>query len=108
MRNSSAATILVLALSGPAFADGLTAADVLGWPGDSQSFFLSTAIGMAGVIATQNDPAKARCLDEWYFADRVGANQEILDAMGRFPTYHPHGVLMAVIEKRCGSFDFRA
>lgn len=108
MRLLPTAMIAALALSAPSFADGLTAADVLNWPTDSQGFFLSTAVGMAGVIATQNDPAKAECLDEWYFADRSSANQEILAAMRRFPTYHPNGVLMAVIEKRCGSFDFRA
>lgn len=78
----------------------------LTWERSSQDFYIRTSIGMAGFIAARNDNAHARCLEDWYYSDETAANEAVLAAMRRFPDYHPRGVIVAVIEKRCGSFTF--
>ena len=90
-------------------ADEFTAADVLGWQRETQDWYFDLSIMMAGIVAAQNPGSKGRCINDWYFApaaDRASNNNSIRDAMKRFPTYHPGGVILAVIEKRCGPLKF--
>ncbi|MEM9375601.1 MAG: hypothetical protein AAGA72_05235 [Pseudomonadota bacterium] len=88
---------------------GTTSADVLTWAIESQDAYFQTSIGMAGVVASQNEGPTARCVDDWYFKDRATRqrrNDFIRETMRRFPDYHPAGVILAVLEKQCGSFTF--
>ena len=102
------AAALVLSLTGtPAAADKFTSADVLEWSGENQTFYFQTSITMAGAIATQTNPKVARCLNDWYFKDvskRPKRNEQILAAMRQHREYHPSGVILAVLQKACGSF----
>ena len=99
------------ALSLPAQADSFTASDVLEWEADEQDYYFETSIAMAGVIASQNDTIKAGCIDEWYFGEATPESERrelILQAMTRFPDHHPAAVLLAVINRKCGSMRFRS
>lgn len=87
-------------------AETFTASDVLGWKKSNQDWYFETSVGMAAVVAAENPGTQAECVDDWYFASVDAANDEIRDVMRRFPTYHPAGVILAVIEKKCGSFNF--
>ncbi len=77
-------------------------ADFLKWKRASQEFYIRTSIGMAGLIAARNDKAHGDCLESWYFSDEKAANTEIIDVMRTYPDYHPRGVIVSVMEKRCG------
>ena len=61
---------------------------------------------MAGFISGQNDKEHAKCLETWYFNDEEGATERIYRAMRKYPDYHPRAVIVAVLQKQCGSFQY--
>jgi hypothetical protein len=84
---------------------GFASADLLKWPEASQDSYFNTSIGMAGVIATQNRREAARCINEWYFADRATAqmrNDHIRSVLKQYPDYDPQATILAIIQKACG------
>lgn len=102
-----AAAVFAAALGASnARAETFTSAQFLEWPAESQRFYFRTAIGMAGVIVRQNSKTQADCIDKWYFADEAGAEAHVRSVMKTYPAYHPLGVLVAVIEKRCGALQY--
>ena len=109
-------TAAVLAIAGGltcGFGPQLSAAETfkssefLKWPLNSQSFYFRTAIGMAGLIASYNDKKHARCIEGWYFDDTPKAEASLRQAMQKFGEYHPRGVILAVLKKACGSFEYK-
>ena len=81
--------------------------EFLKWKRSSQEFYLDATIGMAGLIASQNDKEQGKCIDSWYIDDHAAAIDYILDTMRRAPDYHPRGVIAAVIEKKCGDLRYK-
>ena len=63
---------------------------------------------MAGLIAAQNDKRQAQCIDDWYFNNITEAELEILGVMKDNPEFHPRGVIVGVLQKKCGSFSYSA
>ena len=88
------------------YAEIFKSSDFLTWKSDSQAFYIETSIGMASLLAAQNDKAHAKCLEDWYYEDEEAGNRLVLETMRKFPEYHPRGVILAVIQKRCGSFNY--
>ncbi len=80
--------------------------EFISWQRDSQEYFIRISIGMAVLIADQNDKAQAACLSDWFGRDEAAAYNRILETMKRFPDYHPRGVILAVAEKQCGPFIY--
>ena len=106
---------IALAISALAIASGypqnsvaetFTSGEFLAWPTDTRNFYLHTSIGMARLIASQNDKRQGDCISDWYFGNEAGAQLELTNAMQRFPTYHPRGVILAMIEKKCGPMSY--
>lgn len=86
--------------------DGFTAADVLGWDQKSQNSYFETSISMAGVLASQSKNPAVHCIDDWYFGSaghKSRVNDEIRATMQQYPDYYPATVIVAVIERECGS-----
>jgi len=81
-------------------------AQFLEWPEKTRSFYIRTSIGMAGFIAGQNDKGHAKCLEAWFFDDEEEASERIYEAMRQYPDYHPRAVIIAVLQKQCGSFQY--
>lgn len=81
--------------------ESFKASKFLTWERESQNFYIGTSVGMALLIAAQNDKAQASCLENWYYSDQVTKNNFILKTMERVPDYHPRGVILAVLEKQC-------
>lgn len=100
------AVLLVVGVSIQASAKTFKSADFLKWGTESQSFYIDTSIGMAGLIASLNDEHQSRCIDNWYFQDKSGAEDKILNAMRRNPDYHPRGVIVAVLQDVCGPLTY--
>lgn len=61
---------------------------------------------MAGLIAGQNDEKQGACIDDWYFRNESEAHDYIIGVMKTYPSYHPRGVILAVLEKRCGELRY--
>jgi hypothetical protein len=62
---------------------------------------------MAGVIATQNIPSQAKCIDDWVARHHKDGYRTAIDIMRRFPDDHPTGVIVAILQKECGAFKYR-
>ncbi|MET1414385.1 hypothetical protein ABVF61_19085 [Roseibium sp. HPY-6] len=89
------------------YAETFKSAEFLKWKRESQNFYIDANIGMAGLIAAQNDKKHAECLEGWYWDDKVKSIDFILKSMRDFPDYHPRGVILGVLEAQCGKFEYR-
>lgn len=96
----------VLLLNNSAHAEMFRSADFLDWKLKSQEMYIDASVGMASLIAAQNNKEQATCIDDWYFKDRQNANSFILGAMSQNASYHPRGVILASIEKHCGNLKY--
>lgn len=88
--------------------DTFKSSDFLEWSEGNKSLYIRTSIGMAGLIAGYNDKKHQRCLEQWYFTDQKKANDEIYETMRKHSEYHPRGIIIAVLKKQCGTFDYSA
>lgn len=78
------------------------------WPQESQEFYIRTSVGMALLIADQNNNVQARCIGKWIGEHEKQAYDQIIEAARLYPKYHPRGIILAVMEKRCGAFIYTA
>lgn len=90
-------------------ANGFTSAEVLDWKAASQENLFQDSISMIAIVAGQTGDHGhiAQCIGDWYAEGAAGTaerNAQIRDAMRRFPDSHPQAVILAVVQKRCGSF----
>jgi hypothetical protein len=106
-RNTLALASLSTIVCSAALADdGFKSSKFLTYPAESQKGYISTAVMMAGSIAAQNKQEQARCIDGWAAQHDATGFRPVVEAMQRFPDYHPAGVILAVLQKACGSFKY--
>ena len=86
-------------------AEGLIANELLNWTPQNQRFYIQTSITMAGVIASQSDKEKARCIDGWHQRQSEQQYASVVDAFRQYPAYHPQGVILAFVQKACGTMN---
>lgn len=75
----------------------------LEWKTQNQEAYIETSVGMASLIAAQSDKRQAKCIDDWYYVDEARANNAVRDVMRANPQFHPRGVILAVVQKQCGT-----
>lgn len=97
--------ILGIAASGAAYSEDFTAKDFLKLNEAHQKFWIEGAIDMTGlVISTGGNKQKARCISEWYYGDNhAERNSLILASMQKYPDVPPNAIVLALIERGCGS-----
>lgn len=98
-------------IAGCARAEGFTGTQFLEWPIESQNSYFQSSATMSVFIASRNDPEQATCLNDWYYDDNAvnpDRNDEFRAAIRENPTYHPSGVVLAVMQKACGSFEYHS
>lgn len=86
----------------PAHAGAFTSEEFLSWAPRNQAFYIEASVGMASLIAGQRDTAQGRCIDDWYYGDEAAGTASILGVMRENPRNHPRGIVLAVLQKRCG------
>lgn len=96
----------IVCIGAAAADDGYKSSKFLTYPAESQKGYISTAIMMAGSIAAQNKQEQARCIDDWATKHREAGYLPVIEAMQKHPDYHPAGVIIAVLQKVCGSFKY--
>lgn len=62
---------------------------------------------MASAIASQTDKSIQKCLDDWYVSNSDERNEQILKVIAENAEFPPTAVLVAIIEKKCGSYPKR-
>lgn len=90
-------------------AEEFTGVKLLTWSKENQNFYFQTSVGMAALVSTQSDKKRSQCISEWYFDANTGnknGNDAIRSAIREYADYHPQGVIIAVLQKACGSMDF--
>lgn len=83
-------------------ANAFTSEEFLSWAPQNQAFYIEASVGMASLIAGQRDTAQGRCIDDWYYGDEAARRASILGVMRENPRFHPRGIMLAVLQKRCG------
>ncbi|MGH1417094.1 MAG: hypothetical protein ACRBB0_26660 [Pelagimonas sp.] len=79
----------------------------MSWATEAQNNYIGTAVTMASFVATRTNQKTADCLNQWYAASELIAeqrNREIRDTISRNSQHHPSAVILLVLEKACGSF----
>lgn len=86
-------------------AEGFTAKDFLTLPEAHQKFWIEGAIDMTAlVVSTGGNKKKGRCIYEWYYGDRhAERNSLILASMKKYLNVPPNAIMVALIERDCGS-----
>jgi hypothetical protein len=99
-------TIVCVAAADAGAQETFKSATFLEWEGESQKSYIGTSVTMAGVIAAQNMPSQAKCIDNWAAQQHAAGYGSVIEAMKRFPDHHPATVILAVMDKACGSFKY--
>ena len=99
----------VMSFSAPlaASGDGATGHDLLEANHEAQTSFLQISMSMAVVVASQTRPDIAECIGRWYPADasiRKERHIEMLDNVKKNPSHNPTVIVLATIQKHCGTF----
>ena len=87
-------------------ADGFKASEFLKFPQENQKGYISASAMMAGLIATQNVPDQAKCIDRWVADEATRGYPRIAEAMKAHGDYHPTAVIMSVLQKECGAVKY--
>ena len=91
----------------PAKAETFKSADFLKWAPGSQRSYFATSVTMASAIVRVNSTQQSTCINTWYGRNREKVEQRFIAVMRQYPDYHPQSVILAVIEKQCGSVKYR-
>lgn len=78
----------------------------LTYPADTQKSYIITSVVMAGIISGQNKPDQSKCIDSWMGENEPIGFSSVKEVMARYPNHHPSGVIVAVLEKACGSVKY--
>ncbi len=107
-RNALAlASLSTIVCSNAAVADeGFKASEFLKFPQENQRGYISASAMMAGLIATQNMPDQAKCIDRWVTEEATRGHPKISEAMKVHGDYHPTAVIMSVLQRACGAFKY--
>ncbi len=98
---------IIAATCMPSYAKETTVREFLTWERSAQDSFFSISILTAATIATQIKPELAGCISEWYSVGNDGINErhaEVLAVMEQYPDLIPTGIVVAVLQKQCGTF----
>ena len=101
-----AALLLVSTATASADDDIFRAEDFLTWERESQEYYFRISISMAGLIARRNDKSHGDCVDNWFFKNQTSASDELLTTLKEYSDYHPDGIILAVLQKHCGTFVY--
>jgi len=100
------ASLCTIVCSAGADAEDFKSSKFLTYAPEAQNSYITTSVVMAGVIAGQNKPDQAKCIDQWMADNEAAGFPSVKGAMSRFPDHHPSGVIVAVLEKACGSVKY--
>ena len=78
------------------------------WGKPSQELYIGASIRMAGIIMSRNSATQSKCIESWYQNQKEQRHKAIRKTMKEYPSHHPQGIILAVLEKQCGSTVYQA
>ena len=88
----------------PASAEGFKNKNFLALENEQKKFWLAGAIGALFHVAAAKSEKKGQCVYDWYYTDTAMKNGIILGSMEKYPNATPSAVLLALTEKKCGTY----
>ncbi|MEM9316921.1 MAG: hypothetical protein AAGA95_20115 [Pseudomonadota bacterium] len=107
-RNTAVASLLTaLTASYPQLSKGqnITNSDFLSWPEARQSWWVISGVMMAGHVTHRRDAAKGSCIWDWYLDAPDERLAQLKGTMRDYPDHLPTGIVIAWLEKACGSLE---
>lgn len=103
-----ASTIVIVCniATAPLAQETFKSAKFLTYSAEAQKSYINSSVIIASLIASQNSRTQADCLHDWSGKHVGGGYQPVIDAMRRYPDDHPSGLILAVLQKACGSFKY--
>lgn len=109
IRARTSLTIVVIALIATypqlSRAETFTSREFLTWKSESRVSYFRSSIGMAGVIASQINKTKSRCIDAFYAREDKAGYPTFLKAARAHSEYHPQAIILWVIQNECGKLN---
>lgn len=100
--------VAVMLFGIPAYAeDAFKSSDFLTWDKPSQDLLIESSIRMAGIIMSFNSAEQSQCLENWLQGDKEQRYTSIRQTMSEYPDHNPQGIILAYIEKQCGSVTYQ-
>lgn len=87
-------------------AESFKGSEFLTWKYDTQHFYIENTVGVATTIAGRNLKKHADCIEDWYYSDQKNKDNIVLEVIQSNPEYHPRGVILSILEKKCGTFKY--
>jgi len=88
-------------------AEEFTGKDFLRWNASQQHSYIQNSILMSAIIVSETDAAKARCISNWLGKERKTNFQDVITTIRQLPQFHPQATFVSLLEKHCGSLNFR-
>ncbi|WP_193169972.1 hypothetical protein [Nisaea nitritireducens] len=86
-------------------AETFTSREFLTWKSESRVAFIGNSVSMVAVVATQFDKEQARCINAWHAGQHNEGYPELLRLLRQYADYHPQGVILSLLQKRCGKLN---
>lgn len=87
--------------------ESLTSARFLQYSAEAQRNYIVTSSIMAGLVASQNRKTQTECINDWAAQNAASGFEPVIATMKKHPQFHPSGVIIAVLQKACGSFAYK-
>lgn len=86
-------------------AETFTSGEFLTWKSEQRIAYIQNSITMVGIVATQLDKEKARCIDAWHSKQINSGHPVVLRAMRKHADYHPQAIVLWILQKECGKLN---
>lgn len=96
----------IVCAQGGAADEAFKSSKFLTYSAEQQRGYISTTTVAAWLLASQNNKEQAECIDKWGASHRDRGYTPVLEAMQKFPDDHPTALILAVLQKQCGSFQY--
>jgi len=103
---ASLSTIVCSMAGGALAGEAFKSSQFLTYSAEARQSYITSSAMMAGLIASQNNPRQGKCIDDWIARQSAQGYASVVEVMKRYPDHHPSAVIVAVLDKACGSFKY--
>jgi hypothetical protein len=99
-------TIVCSIATAPLAQETFKSAKFLTYSAEAQHNYIATSVVAATAVVSLNSAAQAKCLGEWITKHKAGNFRPVMEVMKKYPDDHPTGLIVAVLQRDCGSFKY--
>lgn len=99
---SIATAVLAVSFAGAALAQDDTNASLLAKSPEAQAIYLESSLSMAATLLPKT---QGLCIRQWEKGHKGDGYKNLVEAIKKYPDYHPTLVITAAMEQVCGKFE---